>query len=136
MTTPKIEKIRLEPDVLEKMGRKGLALIVIQSAFIFAKLNDFENTNIKDMAKPEALFTTKGWKGSENGVGGAYWQMDEDGDAFKELYEQVKAARNSMGKLEYDKAVTDLINSYYAIPSLKGRKGKEIDVELLKGLKL
>jgi len=136
MDAPKIEKIKLEPKELQKLGKKGLALIVIHSAFIFARINDFKDTNICDMSKPEALFSTKAWKGKENGQGGAYWMLDEEEDIFKELYEQVKLAKASMEKLEYDEAVTGLINQFHAIPSLKGRKSREIDVDMLKELKL
>ncbi len=132
----KIKKIKLDADTLLELGKKGKCLYVVQSAFIFAKMNEFEGTVIKAMAKPEALVSTKAWKAQENGVGGAYWMLEDSSDTFKALYELAKAARNSINKMEYDKAVTDLIDAFYNIPSLKGRKGKTLEKDSLKDLKL
>lgn len=136
MSAPISEQIKLDPKVLKKMGPKGKALIVIQSALVLSAMHDFEGTNIKEMCKPKAFIDTKAWKGKEKGEGGAYWQLDEKGSIFKNLYQLAKDAMTSIGELEYDNSVKNLINGFHAIPHLKGRKGRTLERDSLKGLTL
>lgn len=136
MNAPKIEKMKLDPKVLVTMGRKGKALIVIQSALILSAMNDFKGTNLKQMKKPKEFINSKAWKGVKNGDGGAYWQLKDKGATFNRLYKLAQPAQNSINKLEYDKPVKALINAFHAIPSLTGRPGQKIEQNSLKGLRL
>jgi len=132
----KIEKMKLDPKILTRMGRKGKALIVIQSALELSAMNNFEGTKIKEMKKPRAFIDSKAWKGTANGDGGAYWQLDNNSERFNTLYELCKPAQESINRLIYDDPVKNLINAFYDIPHLRGKKGKILQKDSLARLTL
>jgi len=134
MDRPKIEKIKLEPKTLMKLGRKGNALIVIQSALVLAGMNNFKGTNLKKLRKPKAFIDSKAWKGVQNGDGGAYWLLKEEEGTFTKLYKLAQNATNSINKLEYDKSVKDLVNGFHAIPNIRGKNGKKLKKNSLIGV--
>ncbi len=136
MSSSQVTKIKLDPEKLKNMGPKGNVLIVIQSALVLAASNDFKGTKIKGFKKPKAFIDSKAWKGLKNGDGGAYWQLKEQEKPFLKLHKLAKAAIDSINELEYDKSVKNLINAFYAIPAIKGRKKKTLDKNSLNGLTL